>query len=232
MQPHPAPAVSERRACRVIGRPRSTRRYTSKQPNEQEQRLVQRMHELVRHRPRYGYRRIGALLRREGRPVNIKRIHRLWKQEHIKVLQKQHNKRHPGSSRNSIIRRRGEHRDHVWCRDFIHDSDARGRPLKWLSIGDEFTRERLALELERSIRAPDVVDVLAELFLDLPDAQAHAARRRNAHNHRRPHSSLGHVPPAAFAATLGGPPVGAAPLPPARPARSCYPFPTLIVTGT
>jgi len=72
----------------------------------------------------------------------------------------------------------------------------------------------------------------AELFLDLPDAQAQAARWKNQYNHRRPHSSLGYVTPAAFAATLGRPPVGAAPLPPACPARTCYAVPTLIATGT
>jgi len=126
---------------------------------------VKRMHELVRQHPRFGYRRIWALLRLDGHRVNRKRIHRLWKQECFKVPQKQQKKRHIGSSVNSIVRHRAEHKDHVWCWDFIFDSDVRGRSLKWLSIVDEFTRECLALEVARSITSGDVLDVLTELFL-------------------------------------------------------------------
>ena len=126
---------------------------------------MKRMHELVRQHPRYGYRRIWALLRLEGWPINRKRVHRLWRREGFKVPQKQRKKRRLGVSANSIIRRQAEHKDHVWCWDFIHDTDERGRPLKWLSIVDEFTRECLALEVARSITAADVIDVLAELFI-------------------------------------------------------------------
>lgn len=132
---------------------------------DQERRLVKRIHELVGRHPRYGYRRVWALLRAEGWRVNRKRIHRLWKQEKLRVPRKQHKKRSLGSSENGVARRKAEHKDHVWCWDFIHDSDARGRPLKWLSIVDEFTRECLALEVERSITSLDVIDVLAELFI-------------------------------------------------------------------
>lgn len=132
---------------------------------DEERRLVGRMHELVRKHPRYGYRRVWALLRAEGWRVNRKRIHRLWKQEKLRVPRKQHKRRSLGSSENGVARRKAEHKDHVWCWDFVHDSDARGRPLKWLSIVDEFTRECLALEVERSITSLDVIDVLAELFI-------------------------------------------------------------------
>ena len=71
-----------------------------------------------------------------------------------------------------------------------------------------------------------------ELFLNLRDAKGHAARWKNEYNHRRPHSSLGYVPPAKFAATLVRPPVGAAPLPPGGPTSTCYPVQTLIAAGT
>jgi putative transposase len=74
-------------------------------------------------------------------------------------------KRHVGSSVNSIVRHRAQHKDHVWCWDFIFDSDVRGRSLKWLSIVDEFTRECLVLEVDRSITSGEVLDVLTELFL-------------------------------------------------------------------
>ena len=71
--------VSERRACRVLGQPRSTQRQQPKKAKEGEERLVARMLELVRQRPRFGYRRICVLLRREGWRVNRKRIYRLWR---------------------------------------------------------------------------------------------------------------------------------------------------------
>jgi transposase InsO family protein len=134
-------------------------------PGELERRLVGRMHELVRRHPRYGYRRIWALLRREGFKVNRKRVWRLWKQEGFKVPVKQRKKRRLGIGENGILRRGAKGINDVWCWDFIHDRDERGRPLKWLIIEDEFTREGLALEVERSFKSAEVVDVLAELML-------------------------------------------------------------------
>src|SRR5829696_9882710 len=80
--------VSERRACRVISQPRSSQRYVVHKA-ETDRRLAERMVELSRENPRYGYRRVWALLRREGWPVNKKRVHRLWRQEGLKVPQKQ-----------------------------------------------------------------------------------------------------------------------------------------------
>lgn len=124
-----------------------------------------RMLALVRAHPRYGYRRIWALLRREGWPVNRKRVHRLWRREGLKVPQKARKKRHLGHSANGCARYRAEHADHVWAWDFIFDRTTNGRSLKWLSIVDEYTRECLALVTARSIAAQDVIDVVAELFV-------------------------------------------------------------------
>jgi len=123
------------------------------------------MLELVREHPRYGYRRIWALLRREGRGVNRKLVHRLWRQQGLKVPQKQRKKRHLGHSANGCARRRAEHKDHVWAWDFIHDRTCDGRPLKWLTVVDGYTRECLALKVGRGMTAEDVIDVLAELFV-------------------------------------------------------------------
>lgn len=120
---------------------------------------------LVRRHPRYGYRRVWALLRSDGFAVNRKRVHRLWRKEGLKVPQKQHKKRRLGSSGNGIVRRRTMHKDHVWAWDFIHDRTEDGRSLKWLSIVDEYTRECLALEVRRSFRSVDVIDVLRELLV-------------------------------------------------------------------
>lgn len=119
---------------------------------------------LVKRHPRYGYRRVWALLRSDGFAVNRKRVYRLWRKEGLKVPQKQHKKRRLGSSDNGIVRHRTTHKDHVWAWDFIHDRTEDGRALKWLSIVDEYTRECLALEARRSFRSVDVIDVLRELL--------------------------------------------------------------------
>ena len=84
--------VSQRRACRVLGQPRSTQRQAPK-PKEKEGRLVARMLELVRQHPRYGYRRIWALLRREGWRVNHKRVYRLYRKEGLAIRVKRRKKR-------------------------------------------------------------------------------------------------------------------------------------------
>jgi putative transposase len=153
--------VSERRACRVLGQQRSTQRLPPRTGSEEESRLVARMLELVRKHPRYGYRRIWALLRREGWRVNRKRIHRLWRQQGLKVPRKQRKKRRLGSSANSCTRRPAEHKDHVWAWDFLHDRTSDGRPLKWFTLVDEYTRECLALEVDRGMTSQAVRAVLA-----------------------------------------------------------------------
>jgi transposase InsO family protein len=191
----------------------------------------------------------------------------------------------------------------VWAWDFIHDRDEHGRALKWLSLVDEYTRECLLLEVARSIKAMDMVDLISEVMLirgvpghirsdngpefiaaairrylaaagvetlyiepgspwgngyaesfhsrlrdellnaewfsGLRDAQALAANWKNEYNHRRPHSSLGYLPPARFAAqcdqtqttVLADPPVGPPGLPPDQPAKQPL-TPTLIAPGT
>lgn len=144
----------------MVGQPRSTQRQTPRTP-EDEGRLVARMLELVRRHPRYGYRRIWALLRREGWRVNRKRVHRLWRKQGLKVPRKQRKKRRLGSSANSCVRRPAEHKDHVWAWDFLHDRTTDGRALKWLTLVDEYTRECLALEVRRGMTAGAVSEVLA-----------------------------------------------------------------------
>ena len=126
--------------------------------------MVQEMLALVGQHPRYGYRRIWALLRKAGWQVNRKRIYRLWRQEGLKVPQKQHKKRRLGMSANSCVRRKAEYVNHVWAWDFVHDRTTNGRPLKCLSIVDEYTRECVALEVDRSITAEKAIDVLVDLF--------------------------------------------------------------------
>jgi len=287
--------VSQRRACRVLAQPRSTQRYRPRVADD-EAALLAAMHEVVRRHPRYGYRMVWAKLRQAGWRVNRKRVYRLWRREGFKVAGRRRKKRHLGTSDNGCVRRSAAWKDDVWAWDFIHDRDEHGRPLKWLSLVDEFTRECLLLEVERSLKAADVVALVsevmairgvpghirsdngpefiaralrrflaaaevetlyiepgapwengyaesfhsrlrdelldAEIFTGLRDAKALAAGWKNEYNHRRPHSSLGYRTPAAYAATLAGPAVGAAPLPPARQAEEPMEALTLIAAGT
>ena len=155
--------VSERRACRVLDQPRSTQRYESS-PRDDETALAKRMRELVKKRPRFGYRRIARLLRREGWRASDTRVYRLWRREGLKVPQKKRKKRRLGSSDNSCHRIRAERPNDVWCWDFVFDYTNSGTSLKWLSIVDEYTRECLTLKVDRSITSEDVIDTLAELF--------------------------------------------------------------------
>jgi putative transposase len=122
---------------------------------------------LSRENPRYGYRRVWALLRRDGWPVNKKRGHRRWREEGLKVPEKQHKRqRLPilGESKNGCTRRRAQHKDRAWSYDFVMDQTEEGRRLKLLPVVDEYTRECLSIKIERSITAEDVVGTLASLF--------------------------------------------------------------------
>jgi putative transposase len=141
----------------VVGQSRSTQRYLLRPPAD-EARLLARMEVLVKRHPRYGYRRIWALLCREGFRVNRKRIYRLWRREGYRVPRQQHKRRRLGMSKNSCARFRPEHPNHIWAWDFIFDRDERGRSLKWLSVIDEFTRQCLTLLPERHLTSTDVID--------------------------------------------------------------------------
>jgi putative transposase len=85
---------------------------------------------LSRENPRYGYRRVWALLRREGFEVNKKRVHRLWREEGLKVPDKQHKRRRlSANNENGSKRKRAKHRNHVWSYDFVIDRTEDGRLL-------------------------------------------------------------------------------------------------------
>jgi putative transposase len=156
-------AVSERRACRTLNQPRMSQRYQAK-PRDDEPKLAARMRELARGRPRFGYRRIGRLLRDEAWRASDTRVYRLWRREGLKVPSKKRKRRHLGTNSGGCHRLRARSKDHVWCWDFVFDRTASGSLLKWLSIVDEHTRECLALKVDRSITSEDVIDTLAELF--------------------------------------------------------------------
>jgi transposase InsO family protein len=124
------------------------------------------MIELATRYGRYGYRRITGLLRWDGWRVNHKRIERLWRREGLKVPKKQPKRGRLWLGDGSCIRLRPEHRNHVWAYDFIADRTRDGRPLKMLTIVDEYTRECLAIEVGRHMKSIDVLQVLSDLFVE------------------------------------------------------------------
>jgi putative transposase len=146
-----------------LEQPRSSQRYISAKIVK-DTALVEKMVTLCRENPRYGYRRVWALLRREGWEVNKKRVQRLWREAELKVPAKERKRRRLGTSENGCTRRRAEYIDHVWSYDFAMDTTEDGRRLKMMPIVDEYSRECLALETERSITAADVVETLNRLF--------------------------------------------------------------------
>lgn len=156
--------ISERRACRTVDQSRSSQRYISTKVGK-DVALMQRMVTLSTKNPRYGYRRVWALLRREGWEVNKKRVQRLWREGELKVPTKERKRRRIGASENGCTRRRAKYPGHVWSYDFAMDATADGRRLKVMPIVEEYSRECLALEVERSITAEDVVSTLARLFV-------------------------------------------------------------------
>ncbi len=121
--------------------------------------------ELAQEYGRYGYRRITALLRRDGWLVNHKRVERIWRQEGLKVPQKQPKRARLWLIDGSCIRLRPIHRNHVWSYDFMAARTHDGRPIKTLTVLDEYSRECLAIVVARRIKSDDVLHCLTELFV-------------------------------------------------------------------
>jgi putative transposase len=133
--------------------------------SEEEERLRERIVDLACAYGRYGYRRITGLLRNEGWRVNHKRVERIWRQEGLKVPQKQPKRRRLWMNDGSCIRLRPERKDHVWGYDFVAERTSDGRALKILTVVDEYTRECLAIHVARKITAFEVIEQLADLFV-------------------------------------------------------------------
>ena len=155
--------VSERRACRVVSQHRSTQRREPVRRDD-EAALTAATVELASEYGRYGYRRIAALLRAQGWPVNVKRVWRIWRREGLKVPSKQPKRGRLWLNDGSCIRLRPSWPNHVWAYDFVQDRTHDGRTIRMLTVIDEFTRECLAIEVARRLRHDDVLHVLAGLF--------------------------------------------------------------------
>jgi putative transposase len=154
---------SERRACRLVGQPRSTQRRPAPVPPDEEERIRARLRELARERPRYGYRRMTTLLREEGFCVNHKRIQRLCRDEGLRVVRKARKRYRIGVSTFPGQRLRASRPNQVWAIDFQFDQTTDLQTLKFLNITDEFTKEALAIEVDRSIDADHTVRVLERI---------------------------------------------------------------------
>ena len=156
--------VSERFACRVLGQHRSTQRKIAKTPDD-EAALTADIIALALQYGRYGYRRIAALLRNAGWVVNVKRVERIWRREGLKVPAKQPKRKRLWLNDGSCIRLRPQHPNHVWSYDFVEDRTHDGRKYRMLNIIDEFTRECLAIRIDRKLNSTAVIDVLSDLFI-------------------------------------------------------------------
>lgn len=156
-------SCSERRACRLIGFSRGTFRREPAR-HMQDKVLRRRLRSLAKQYPRYGYRRMHALLRKEGFRVNRKKVQRLWREEGLKVPQRPKRKRPRGKSSGLPVA--ATHVNHVWTWDFIHDRTEDGRALKTLTVMDEFSRFNVDLYAARSITASQVIEQLDMAMAD------------------------------------------------------------------
>jgi transposase InsO family protein len=150
--------VSQRRASRVLDLARSNLRYTPVVGDEQAA-LARRIEELAGLHPRYGYRRIWALLDREGWSVIKKMVRRHWRRLGLKLANpwaKPKPRRPHGQDANACHLRPSLGKDDVWTWDFLFDRTSNGRSLKWLSLIDEYTRECLVLEARPSMTAEEI----------------------------------------------------------------------------
>jgi putative transposase len=154
--------VSQRRACAVVGQPRSTQRLVAPVPDDEELALRAWLRDFARRRPRWGWRRAAVQARKDGWAVNDKRVHRLWRAEGLRVPYRK--KKRPLRGIGVAVAAMCPVRPNVvWALDFQFDQTGDGRMLKLLNVIDEYTRECLAIDVDRSIDADGVVRCLERL---------------------------------------------------------------------
>jgi putative transposase len=158
-------AFSQRHACRLLLVPVSSFRYERRNSNAT---LRERLVELVREKPRYGYRRLHVLLCRDGETVNHKRVHRVYREAGLSIRRKK---------RKHCVRASSPLRQHTavnqeWALDFVHDAIAAGRAIRVLSVVDAYTRECLALEVDTSFASRRLTRVLDEIIAERGEPKA------------------------------------------------------------
>jgi putative transposase len=252
---------SAAQACRALGLARSSF-YLASLASEERRQMQTQIIDLSQQHPRYGYRRVTALLRREGKRINAKRVQRVRRRERLQVRKKQRRMKRVGISTGQ--RQRATYRNEVWSWDIVHDQTEIGSPFRILTLIDEYTKQSLATHVAWSIRAVDAITVIEaaierygvpehlrsdngpefiayairdwmanndiktlyikpgapweqpfiesfhdklrdeclnrEIFGSLLEARIVIEAWRTEYNQRRPHSSLGYLTPAEFAA--------------------------------
>jgi putative transposase len=156
--------LSERRACKLIGISRSLNRYSAVKNIKKEQ-LRERVIYFAKLYGRYGYRKVTGLLVQDGWNVGRDAVHRIWREEGLRVPQKQPKRGRLWFNDGSCIRHRPEYKGHVWSYDFVSDRTHDGRTIKILNIIDEFTKECLISHAARRITSREIIFILADLFI-------------------------------------------------------------------
>jgi putative transposase len=151
--------VSARRALRVIGLSRSRWHYRPQRPLRDAP-VRERLKALAQQRPRFGYKRLHVLLRREGLVVNLKRVYRLYREERL-TMRRHRARKHTAEPRGPLVR--ATQPNERWGMDFIHDSCVDGRRFRCLTMVDEFTRGCPLIEAETSLPAARVIAALEQL---------------------------------------------------------------------
>jgi len=156
--------ISERRVCRLLSQPRGTQRYVPTFKADEDH-LTQATVTLASRYGRYGYRRITALLKRAGWVVGKDRVQRIWRREGLKVPKKMKPRGRLWQNDGSCLRLRPEYPNHVWSYDFVEACTHDGRKLRLLTLVDEYSRECLAIRVERRIGSFKVIEQLADVML-------------------------------------------------------------------
>jgi putative transposase len=160
--------ISERHACRLLGLGRSTHRYQARR-NERDGALRARLKELAAQRMRFGYRRLTAVLVREGIAVNHKRVYRLYREEGLAMRIRQRRRiRWTGAVSGPVATRANQR----WWIDFVSDCVSTGRVIRMLTVVDDCTRECPAIEVDTALGGLRVRRVLDRIASErgLPEA--------------------------------------------------------------
>ncbi len=151
-------SISRSRACGLVDIQRSQSYYEARKRDDAG--LREKLKEKAAERPRFGYRRLHVLLKREGFEDNHKRVYRVYQEEKLQVRRKR---------RKCTAKYRGEPRIDVtrpnqrWSMDFVHDVTFDGRKLKFFNVVDDYTRENLAIEVDTSIGGQRVAQILERI---------------------------------------------------------------------
>lgn len=152
-------AASERRVCGLMGMAVSSYRYASQRRDEP---LRTRLVELAGEKPRFGYRRLHVLLRRNGEPVNHKRLYRIYCEAGLRIRRKK--RKHCVREGKPLVARTSANQE--WALDFVHDAVECGRAIRVLSVEDAYTLECLGLEVDTSFASRRVTRVLDRIIAE------------------------------------------------------------------